>query len=168
MIRRLLLAVLLVAPPVVAPLVAWPVPADAQRSELPVPRYVSLRADEVRLRAGPNVSYPIEWVLRRRHLPVEIIAEFELWRRVRDPQGAEGWVHQSLLSGRRYVVTTGETRTLRRRPEPDAPPVARVEAGVVGELIECQGAWCRVDAGGFRGWLRRTEVWGVYPNEVIR
>src|SRR6185369_16623632 len=109
MIRRLLLAVIFVAAAfltfVVAPLAAW-----AQRSELPVPRYV-------RLRAGPNVSYPIEWVLRRRHLPVEIIAEFELWRRVRDPQGAEGWVHQSLLSGRRYVMITGDTRTLRRRPE---------------------------------------------------
>jgi SH3-like domain-containing protein len=167
MIRRLLLALGLVALPVVLAALAWPAPAGAQRSELPVPRYVSLRADEVRLRAGPNVSYPIEWVLRRRHLPVEIIAEFELWRRVRDPQGAEGWVHQSLLSGRRYLIITGDTRTLRRRPEPEAPPVARVEAGVVGELIECQGAWCRLDAGGFRGWLRRSEVWGVYPDEVI-
>jgi len=166
MIRRLLLAVIFVSAHVLT-LVVAPVAALAQRSELPVPRYVSLRADEVRLRAGPNISYPIEWVLRRRHLPVEIIAEFELWRRVRDPQGAEGWVHQSLLSGRRYIVTIGETRTLRRRAEPDAPPVARVEAGVVGELIECQGAWCRVEAGGFRGWLRRIEIWGVYPNEVI-
>ena len=164
MIRRLLLAILLVIAPALVPTLAW----AQQRSELPVPRYVSLRADEVRLRAGPNVSYPIEWVLRRRHLPVEVIAEFELWRRVRDPQGAEGWVHQSLLSGRRYVMITGDTRTLRRRPEPDAPPVARVEAGVVGELIECQGAWCRMDAGGFRGWVPRTELWGVYPNEVVR
>jgi SH3-like domain-containing protein len=163
MIRRLPLAALvLLAAALVDP------PALAQRSELPVPRYVSLRADEVRLRAGPAVSYPIEWVLRRRHLPVEIVAEFELWRRVRDPQGAEGWVHQSLLSGRRYVLVTGETRTLRRRPEPDAAPVARVEAGVVGELIECQGPWCRLDAGGFRGWLRRSEMWGVYPDETIR
>src|SRR5262245_27436477 len=164
MIRRLLLATLLATAPVLVPMLA----RAQQRSELPVPRYVSLRADEVRLRAGPNVSYPIEWVLRRRHLPVEVIAEFELWRRVRDPQGAEGWVHQSLLSGRRYVMITGDTRTLRRRPEPEAPPVARVEAGVVGELIECQGPWCRLDAGGFRGWLRRAEIWGVYPNEVIR
>lgn len=149
-------------------LVTTPVAASAQRSELAVPRYVSLRADEVRLRAGPNITYPIEWVIRRRHLPVEVIAEFELWRRIRDPQGAEGWVHQSLLSGRRYAVITGETRTLRRRPEPDAPPVARAEAGVVGELIECQGIWCRMDAGGFRGWLRRNEIWGVYPNEAVR
>ena len=149
-------------------LVTAPVAASAQRSELAVPRYVSLRADEVRLRAGPNITYPIEWVIRRRHLPVEIIAEFELWRRIRDPQGAEGWVHQSLLSGRRYAIVTGETRTLRRRPEPDAAAVARAEAGVIGELIECQGAWCRMDAGGFRGWLRRAEIWGVYPNEVVR
>ena len=160
MIVRLLLClfVLLVAAP----------SAVAQRSDLPLPRFVSLRADEVRLRAGPNVSHPIEWVIRRRNLPVEIIAEFELWRRIRDPQGAEGWVHQSLLSGRRYAIVTGETRTLRRRPEPDATPVARAEAGVVGELIECQGAWCRMDAGGFRGWLRRAEIWGVYPNEMLR
>ena len=90
------------------------------------------------------------------------------WFKVRSQKGAEGWVHQSLLSGRRYVLVTGETRTLRRRPEPDAAPVARVEAGVVGELIECQGPWCRLDAGGFRGWLRRSEMWGVYPDETIR
>lgn len=160
LLARLLLALLLLA-------AALP-EARAQRSELPLPRFVSLRSDEVNLRAGPNSSHPIEWVLRRRHLPVEIVAEFQVWRRIRDPQGTEGWVHQNLLSGRRYAIVTGETRTLRRRPEADATPVARAEAGVVGELIECQGLWCRMDAGGFRGWLRRTEIWGVYPNETVR
>lgn len=160
MFVRLLLALLFALAPIPG--------AVAQRSELPVPRFVSLRYDEVRLRAGPNVSHPIEWIIRRRHLPVEIVAEFELWRRIRDPQGAEGWVHQSQLSGRRYALVAGETRTLRRRPEPTAAPVARAEAGVIGELIECQGAWCRIDAGGFRGWLLRAEIWGVYPNEVVR
>jgi len=110
MFVRLLLALLFALAPIPG--------AVAQRSDLPVPRFVSLRYDEVRLRAGPNVSHPIEWIIRRRHLPVEIVAEFELWRRIRDPQGAEGWVHQSQLSGRRYALVAGETRTLRRRPEP--------------------------------------------------
>jgi SH3-like domain-containing protein len=143
-------------------------PTMAQRTDLPVPRFVSLRSDEVNLRAGPGRQYPVEWVLRRRNLPVEILAEFELWRKIRDPQGAEGWVHHSMLSGRRRAVIAGQMRTLLRRPDPQSNPVARVEAGVVADLLECEGEWCRLDAGGFRGWLRRAEIWGVYANEALR
>lgn len=162
MIRAAALSLALVAAALAAPAAAQ------QRSDLPVPRYVSLRSDEVNVRAGPGRQYPVEWVLRRRNLPVEILAEFELWRKIRDPQGAEGWVHHSMLSGRRRAVVTGQMRTLLRRPDPQSNPVARVEPGVIAELLECEGEWCRLDAGGFRGWLRRAELWGVYANETVR
>lgn len=135
---------------------------------LPVPRYVSLRSDEVNLRTGPGVRYPVEWVLERRHMPVEILAEFENWRKIRDWQGTEGWVHESMLSGRRYAVVTGEIRDLRRQPEPTSPPVARLQPGVVAEMLECRGEWCRLDADGFKGWLLRSEFWGVYPKEAVK
>ena len=120
------------------------------------------------MRAGPGLRYPIDWVIKvAKHMPVEVLESFETWRRVRDWQGTEGWVHQSMLAPRRYALVTGETRTLRRRPEADAPPVAKLETGVVGQILECKDQWCRLDAQGFRGWLKRADVWGVYPNEVV-
>lgn len=135
---------------------------------LPVPRYVSLRSEEVNVRTGPGVRYPVEWVFRRRHLPVEVLTEFEHWRKIRDVEGTEGWVHQSMLSGRRYALITGEMRTLRRRPEAGAPAAAQLEPGVIGQILECQDQWCRIEAAGIKGWLRRAEFWGVYPNEAVR
>ncbi|HEX6977811.1 MAG TPA: SH3 domain-containing protein [Alphaproteobacteria bacterium] len=152
----------------VGPGAAHAQPRSHTGESLPLPRYVSLRSDEVNVRTGPGVRYPVEWVFTRRHMPVEVIQEFEHWRKIRDVEGTEGWVHQSMLSGRRYALVTGEVRTLRRRPEADAPVVARVEPGVVGEIVECEGQWCRIDAGGIRGWLPRNEFWGVYPNETLR
>jgi SH3-like domain-containing protein len=134
----------------------------------PLPRYVSLRSDEVNLRTGPGVRYPVEWVLQRRHMPVEVLAEFENWRKIRDWQGTEGWVHQSMLSGRRYAIMTGDIRAIHRQPDPNSPPVARVEPGVVAQIMECKDQWCRVDANGFKGWLMRSQFWGVYPNEPVK
>ncbi len=133
-----------------------------------LPRFVSLRSDEVNLRTGPGVRYPVDWVLQRRHMPVEVLAEFENWRKIRDWQGTEGWVHQSNLSGRRYAIMTGDVRTIRRQPETGAPTVARLETGVVAQLLECKDQWCRIDANGFRGWLLRSEFWGVYANEAVK
>ncbi|MGQ0663405.1 MAG: SH3 domain-containing protein [Pseudomonadota bacterium] len=140
----------------------------ARGEALPLPRYVSLRADEVNLRTGPGVRYPVEWILTRKHLPVEVLVEFENWRKIRDWQGTEGWVHQSMLSGRRSMIVTGDIRPLRRRPDPGAPVVARLEPGVVGQVVECQDQWCRVEAGGAKGWMTRAEFWGVYPNETLK
>ncbi len=136
------------------------------RTGLPLPRFVSLRASEVNLRTGPGIRYPIEWVYRRRGMPVEIVDEFGNWRRIRDWQGTEGWVHQSMLRGQRAVMVTGERRLLRRRPAPDAPGVAWAEAGVVGRLLRCSEAWCAVRLGSFEGWLRRSEVYGLLPGET--
>lgn len=151
---------------VVAALVGAAGPGGAD-SGLPVPRFVSLRSDEVNLRSGPGTGYPIEWVYVRRRLPVEVIAEFDPWRRIRDWQGTVGWVHQSMLDGRRTVVVTGGIRDLRREGGQESAPVARLEAGVIGDLLECAAQWCRIEAGGYRGWLKREEFWGAYPDETI-
>lgn len=135
--------------------------------KLPVPRFVSLHADKVNLRTGPGRRYPIEWILTRKDLPVEVVAEFEHWRRIRDYEGTEGWVHERMLEGRRDVVVTGGVRPLRRQPETNSDLVARAEPGVIGRLLECHGVWCRIDAGTASGWLRRDEIWGVLPDEAV-
>src|SRR3546814_4044764 len=88
-------------------------------------------------------------------MPWEINYEFDTWRRIREWQGTEGWVHQSMVQGQRGILVTGRRHTLARRPEPGAPGVALVDAGVVGVLERCQGEWCEVTAGGFTGWLQR-------------
>ncbi len=136
----------------------------------PLPRFVSLRADEVKMRAGPGVQYPVEWVYHRQRLPVEIIAEYQTWRKVRDWQGTQGWMHQSLLAGNRTFVVTGDVRTIRERAAPDSGPVARAEAGVIGRLIECpeDGIWCRVESEGHEGWLRQVDFWGAHRGEVVK
>jgi SH3-like domain-containing protein len=141
--------------------------AQAAESSLPVPRFVSLRSDEVNVRTGPGVRYPIDWVFTRKTMPVQVLAEVETWRKIRDFQGTEGWVHQSMLTGRRAVLITGGTRTLRRAAAPGADPVAQAEAGVVGRLLHCAGDWCQVDLAGYKGWLSRKEFWGAYPNETV-
>ncbi len=132
-----------------------------------LPRFASLRSDEVNLRTGPGKQYPVEWVFLRRALPVEIVAEYGQWRKIRDIDGSEGWVHRSLLSGRRWVMIAGAVRTLRRKPSPDAAPVLRAEPGVLARLVSCRGAWCRIEIGERAGWLPRDQVWGVYPGETV-
>lgn len=115
------------------------------------------------------MRYPIDWVYLRRALPVEIVQEFQTWRKIRDPEGAEGWVHQSMLSGRRTVMTLGGTHPLRAEPRDDAAILAYLEDGVQASLIQCPRGteFCRVEVEGRDGWLRRTEFWGVYRNEYI-
>lgn len=139
----------------------------AGADERKVPRFTSLRAGEANLRTGPGIRYPVEWVFVRRGMPVEVVAEFDSWRKIRDWEGTEGWVHQSMLSGRRMMVVTGQVRDLVKRPTGDAEVVARIETDVIGRLLECERAWCRVEIAGFRGWLKRGEFWGVYANEKV-
>jgi SH3-like domain-containing protein len=148
------------------------VPAPAAAGEdgasgLPLPRFVSLAADKVNARTGPGLRYPVSWVFLRRAMPVEVVAEFEQWRRVRDHDGAEGWVHQAMLSGRRTVAVIGEERTLHSGPSAAAAQVARAEAGVQGRLYRCRGEWCEVALGSLRGWMRRAHLWGVYAEETV-
>jgi SH3-like domain-containing protein len=149
-------------------LLASSLPVVAAEKNLPVPRFVSLRSEQVNVRTGPGERYPIDWVFNRKDLPVEIVGEFENWRKIRDSEGAEGWVHQRMVVGRRSVLIRDKLRELHRKPSETAEVVARLEPGVIAKLVECQGAWCRVETTGVGGWLKRGEVWGIYPDEVVQ
>lgn len=142
----------------------------ADKANEPLPRFVSLRADTVNLRAGPGSRYPIEYVYHRKGYPLEIVAEFEQWRQVRDWQGTEGWVHERMVNGARNVVIQGAQRLLRASAETNASPVAKLDPGVIAHLLECNPGWCRVEVqnGAIKGWLSRNEIWGVLPGEVVK
>jgi len=140
-------------------------PADAAGK---VPRFVSLASDEVNVRVGPGKRYPISWVYVRSGWPVEVIAEYELWRQVRDVDGATGWIHTALLSNRRTILITGDRRPMFERPKEDAIVVLLAEPGVQGRLIECDGSWCKVDVAGNEGWMKTAHFYGVLENEKIR
>lgn len=135
---------------------------------LPIPRFVSLRANKVNLRAGPGLRYPVEWVFRRRDLPVEVVDEFNAWRQVRAWDGTLGWVHAVMLQGKRTARVLGEApRLLLADPTPEAGPVALVQPGAIGTLERCEGAYCRVDFGELTGWMPRQSVFGVYNGETL-
>ena len=136
---------------------------------LPLPRWVAFRSDDVNLRSGPGTQYPIEWQYHRRNLPVEITREFDAWRLVADPDGIKGWVHQANLTGRRGFMVKDTERTLRGSGADDASPVALLKPGVVGYVRSCalHADWCEVQASDYRGWLRRTDMYGVEPDEAI-
>jgi len=134
---------------------------------LKLPRFASLKSAEVNLRTGPGTRYPVDWVLIYRNMPVEIVGEFEAWRKVRDWQGTEGWVHRSMLSGRRWAIVRKGIQPLRRAPKPGAPLVAQVQRKSVGRVLQCRNAWCRLNFAGVEGWMQRAELWGVYPKEPI-
>jgi SH3-like domain-containing protein len=140
-------------------------------SGLPVPRYVSLKSDHVNVRAGPTKDNDVAWIYTRSGLPVEITAEFENWRRVRDSEGSEGWVYHSLLSGRRTAVVTMKTKdelaSLYDRPDPTSAIAARLQVGVVTQVKKCASGWCRVIGNGFDGWIEQQRLWGVYADEKV-
>jgi SH3-like domain-containing protein len=140
-------------------------------SGLPVPRFVSLKSDHVNVRAGPSKDNDVAWVYTRSGLPVEITAEFENWRRVRDSEGAEGWVYHSLLSGRRTAVITMKTKDelapLYENANEASAVAARLQAGVVAQVKRCAAGWCRVAGSGFDGWIQQQRLWGVYADEKV-
>jgi SH3-like domain-containing protein len=142
--------------------------ADGGADTLPLPRFVSISSDEVNLRTGPGLRYPIEWILKKDGMPVEIIREFDAWRQIRDKAGDEGWVHKTLLSGRRTAIINDRIRTLYKKPSKDARPVVRLEPGVVATLDRCEKEWCYLEVAGYEGWLKRDEIWGVYPGEEVK
>lgn len=153
--------------------------ANADSNSIKVPRYFSLKADRVSLFQGPGAEYPTAWVFKRIGLPVEIIEEAEVWRKVRDAGGAEGWVHVSLLSSRRTALvlpwelgkggqTQAASATLRDDDRESARVIAQVEAGVLASIITCERGWCRVSVGDYRGYIEQSKLWGTYPNEQIK
>jgi SH3-like domain-containing protein len=156
-------------PPAEAKPAAPAEPPKGTATGLPLPRFAALRSDEVNLRSGPGTRYPIQWVYKRRDLPVEIEREFEVWRLIEDPEGVKGWVHQATLTGRRSFVVTGSEQTLRREAKDDSAAVAKLKPGVVGRIRACQAgaAWCQMQVGDYRGWLKRGEFWGSYAGEAV-
>ncbi|WP_410052446.1 SH3 domain-containing protein [Bradyrhizobium sp. SZCCHNRI3018] len=140
-------------------------------SGLPVPRYVSLKSDHVNVRAGPTKDNDVAWVYTRSGLPVEITAEYENWRRVRDSEGSEGWVYHSLLSGRRTAVVTMKNKDdlapIYESAEATSAVTARLQAGVVAQVKKCGNGWCRVLGNGFEGWIQQQRLWGVYADEQV-
>ncbi|MFD1483088.1 SH3 domain-containing protein [Paracoccus nototheniae] len=144
-------------------------PQTGQRgavTNLPLPRYVSLKGNEGNARRGPSLSHRIDWVFRHAGMPLRVVAEFGHWRRVEDKDGAGGWIHYALLSGVRTALVTQDMLELRSRPNPDADIVARAEAGAILRLNECEPDWCRVAGGGQRGWVPKTAIWGADPGEI--
>ena len=173
-------AALLAAAPALAapPANAVPEAGTGPVTKLPLPRYASLKTDRVNLREGPSKDHRTLWVFQRAGLPVEIVAEFETWRRIRDSEGTEGWVLHSLLSGRRTAVVTttqGPDRAavpLRASASDGAADEARLEAGVIGSVKSCSGSWCRLVVAlpsqrDIDGYIRQDRLWGVYPNEKV-
>lgn len=138
---------------------------------LPIPRYVSLKTDRVNLREGPSKEHATTWVFERAGLPVEITAEFDVWRRVRDSEGAEGWVLHSLLSGRRTALVApwkkGEDFKIFTAPRENADLAATLQSGVIGGIRTCDGVWCLIDGDGFKGYIKQSNLWGVYPGEKV-
>ncbi|MBV00704.1 MAG: hypothetical protein CMM24_10135 [Rhodospirillaceae bacterium] len=158
-ITKCFLCILLIAMPVIAK-------ADlGKETGLHVPRFVSMNSSKVNVRAGPGTRYPIKWVFQRKTLPVQIVAESDTWRKIRDFEGIEGWVHQRMLSGRRRAVVIGGIQQLKREPQETAKTVALLEPGVILRLEKCSGAWCLVEGGSYEGWIDRQSIWGVDAND---
>jgi SH3-like domain-containing protein len=145
---------------------------QSEGSGLPLPRFASLKSDHVNVRGGPNKDHEVAWIYTRPALPVEITAEFENWRRIRDRDGSEGWVYHTLLSGKRTAYVA------RSKTQPDLAPLydaadhtsplrAMLEPGVLGAVKRCNGQWCRFAGNSFDGWIEQSRLWGVYPNEKI-
>lgn len=135
-------------------------------TNLPLPRFVSMKASEGNARRGPSLTHRIDWVFKHRDMPLQIIAEHGHWRRVQDRDGQGGWIHYSLLSGVRTVIVEEDMLPLRMRPDPDAPVNAALESGVIARLGKCGPEWCRLRSGGYRGWAPKARLWGVGPDEI--
>jgi SH3-like domain-containing protein len=144
---------------------------ERQGTGLPLPRFVSLKSNDVNVRRGPGQEYDVAFTYVREGLPVEITQEFDNWRKIRDSEGAEGWVFHSLLSGERTALvapwdTTGPFPT-HVSADPAAAIVAYLEPKVIADVEECTGTWCLISVKGYEGWIEQERLWGVYPNEVF-
>jgi SH3-like domain-containing protein len=137
----------------------------------PVPRFMSLKPSDTPVREGPSKDHRIKWIFKKEGVPVEVIAEYENWRRVRDSEGEDGWVFKSRLSLRRTAQVQPRSRernfAIHARDSDQSPVVARLEPGVVGQVERCTGRWCRIQGEGFDGWIQQDRLWGVYPNEPV-
>jgi SH3-like domain-containing protein len=145
--------------------------ANIGPSGLAIPRFVSLKAEKVNVRRGPSSDHPVAWVFRRKGLPVEIVAEFENWRRIRDSDGEEGWILQSMLGGKRTAVVAPwrgtQMTVLHSAANQSSSVAANLASGAMGDVANCDGKWCEINAGGYDGYVEQSMLWGVYPGEVV-
>jgi SH3-like domain-containing protein len=145
--------------------------ASGVNSGLAIPRFVSLKAEKVNVRRGPSSDHPVAWVFRRKGLPVEIVAEFENWRRIRDSDGEEGWILQSMLGGKRTAVVAPwrgtQMTVLHSAANQSSSVAANLASGAMGDVANCDGKWCEINAGGYDGYVEQSMLWGVYPGEVV-
>lgn len=137
----------------------------AGAEKLPLPRFASLRSNKVNIHVGPGADFPIDWTFQRQGMPVEIIAEFDTWRQIRDMQGTTGWVHKSLLIGKRTAIVRDKNQKILSKPDLGSSVVAHLEVGVIGKVKQCKSDWCRLDVKGYDGWIERKNIWGVYSHE---
>lgn len=149
-------------------LILLPLLANAANEKLPIPRFASIKSNEVNARTGPTIKCPIEWVFVKKGEPVEIIAEYEQWRQIRDINGEGGWVHSSVLSGKRSVIILGkEIIPLLKSPEIDNKVTAKVSPNTRCQLNKCKNNWCRISCKNYNGWVFKNILWGVYKNEEV-
>ena len=144
--------------------------AQDTRTGLTLPRFVSLRSHEVNIRTGPGLQYPIKWIYQRKSLPIEITAEYETWRKVKDWEGTSGWVHQSMLTSKRTLITLNSIQTLKKSNTIKSRVIAQIDPSVIGVIKSCnsKSEWCNVEIGDYSGWLRRSQFWGIYVGETVR
>jgi SH3-like domain-containing protein len=133
----------------------------------PVPRFASLKPSEVNMRVGPGLQYPIEWVYLKSGLPIEIIAEFDTWRKIRDMEGTEGWVQSTMLYGKRHAIIKEPEVLLYAQADAKSCPLVRLQGQLIVDLLKCRDDWCQVRIFDFKGWLKRSSIWGLYPQEPI-
>lgn len=138
------------------------------KSGLPIPRFASLKSDKIYVRAGPNINYPIKWVFLSSTEPVEIVAEFEQWRRIRDKYGDDGWVHQSMISGKRYIVVIGNSPQEMYSDMSGTKVVAKLMPELRCLLKKANDKWCYIDCRGSKGWVMKEQIWGVYLKEFFK
>ena len=144
---------------------ADPEPGKGAVTGYDIPRFVSVRVDQANLRTGPDRYFPIRTVLLRRGMPVKVIDEFKLWRKIVLYDGMVGWLHQSLITGRRTFLVLAEPVDMREEPSAEADVVARLEPHALVGLTECGGDWCALSSGGYDGWVPRSAGWGALPGE---
>ena len=142
-------------------------PSKGAVTNLPLPRYVTLKSGDGNARRGPGLTHRIDWVFVKSGMPLRLTAEYENWRRVEDAEGFGGWVHYSLLSGTRSVLVSQDMAEFHSSADALSDVTFQAERGVIGKLLECSIDWCRVNTNGEKGWVQKTALWGVNPDEIL-
>ncbi len=142
-------------------------PSVLNPSGLPVPRFVSLKSDEVNVRVGPGKRYPIKYVYRLNQLPVKIVEEFAHWRKIADFEGTSGWVHKGMVDGKRTAMIIGGMQNLYADTTTESRVVLRAKEKVIGTLLGCEPDWCKLEINKQVGWIRKADLWGATREEVF-